>query len=86
MDMDKGCRVVSHELDLNMATIMEHSYSSAVLDIVARVNAEMERLGRMLPDAPTGSHWEFEQQRMGEQDFLSNSVRFRVVATLKEDM
>ncbi|QDK02434.1 hypothetical protein SEA_NUCCI_41 [Microbacterium phage Nucci] len=49
--------------------------------IADKLAAERARLERLLPDPPTGYCWEFEQQ--SSDDYIRNTISFRVVATLK---
>lgn len=54
----------------------------AIQQLVWKLNQEMERILRMLPEAPIGYYWDFEHQR--SEDLLRGVARFRIVAVLKE--
>ncbi len=56
----------------------------AVEELLWKLNAEHERLLRLLPDPPVGYHWEFETLR--EESLMDYSVRFRERAVLKENV
>lgn len=56
--------------------------SETVYRLVEKMNAEQERLMRLLPEPPEGYRWEFDWER--SEDLPALQVRFRVVARLKE--
>lgn len=46
-----------------------------------KLNMEMARLYRLLPDAPRGYDWELEFEY--SEDIMHNTITYRVVARLK---
>lgn len=57
--------------------------SAADHELVWKLNAEQERLMRLLPDPPVGYHWDFETHRT--DDWPAYVIHFRMVAVLKEN-
>ncbi|URC17901.1 hypothetical protein SEA_ENDOR_45 [Microbacterium phage Endor] len=71
-----------HTLDVDLDD-MRFSPSNGIIQSLAdKLNAEMARLYRLLPEAPPGYYWSFDEQR--DEDLSSNVIHFRIVATLKE--
>ena len=52
-------------------------------ELIWKLDAERQRLTRLLPEAPLGCHWEFETQR--SDDVSRDLIIFRIVAILKEE-
>lgn len=73
-----------HKLEIAEDDLLVRSGSTSPLiqDLVWKLNAEFERLSRLLPEPPPGYRWEMEHQR--SENEISNTIYFRVVATLKE--
>lgn len=72
-----------HTLQMDESDMRYVALDPAIKELVDKMNAEMERLMRLLPDPPEGSHWEFEHQT--NEDPIRNVAYFRVVAVLKEN-
>ncbi len=66
----------------------EHSYGELVATLVGKVQAEDQRMRRLLPAAPRGLHWEVElQSQEPEYNFTMNraDLLVRLVYKLKEN-
>jgi hypothetical protein len=77
-------RLKGHQLEISEQDLADIGPSAHVKLLVEHLNAEQERLMRLLPDPPEGFHWDFEIQQ--HHDFIKNMAYFRTVATLKEDI
>jgi len=71
-----------HTLELDTDELTFSPANGIIQSLVEKLNAEMARLQRLLPDPPPGYYWTFEEQRF--EDLSQNKIMFRVVATLKE--
>ncbi|QYW01505.1 hypothetical protein SEA_STORMBREAKER8_43 [Microbacterium phage Stormbreaker8] len=71
-----------HTIDLDPQELSYSPSNGIIQSLVDKLNAEMARLHRLLPEAPPGFHWVFEEQR--SEDLVNNVIHFRMVATLKE--
>jgi len=78
-------RLRSHTIDIDEYDLAAQvgSTSVAVRELGWKLNAEQERLMRLLPDPPVGYHWEFEHLR--SENLADYAIHFQVVAQLKED-
>ncbi|QFP95370.1 hypothetical protein SEA_YUUY_42 [Microbacterium phage YuuY] len=66
----------------DLTSLMGHT-NEAIYRLVEKLNAEQERLMRLLPEPPEGYRWEFEIER--SDDLMQYRSMFRVVARLKEE-
>ncbi|WIC89602.1 hypothetical protein SEA_GARDENB_44 [Microbacterium phage GardenB] len=71
-----------HTLELDEQELSYSPANGIIQSLVEKLNAEMARLQRLLPEPPPGYYWSFEEQR--SEDLMNNKIMFRMVATLKE--
>lgn len=71
-----------HTIELDERELAYSPSNGIIQGLVDKLNAEMARLQRLLPDPPPGYYWTFEEQRF--EDLSQNKIMFRMVATLKE--
>lgn len=72
----------SHELELDYGSLLFKRNAEMIDDLVYKLNEELVRLRRLLPDAPDGYYWDFDHQKT--EDLVSRKLHFRIVATLRE--
>jgi hypothetical protein len=71
-----------HTIELDEHELVYSPSNGIIQGLVDKLNAEMARLQRLLPEPPPGYYWTFEEQR--SEDVMHNKIMFRMVATLKE--
>lgn len=75
----------SHQFEITHEDLLTaSSLTSLMSDLARRLRAEEERLGRLVPDAPAGYHWEADTEY--SEDLLRDEYRYRVVYRLKENV
>lgn len=71
-----------HTLELDRDDLTFSPSNGIIQSLVEKLNAELARLHRLLPEPPPGYYWSFEEQQF--EDLMHNKIMFRMIATLKE--
>lgn len=76
-------RLPSHVLEQDQMSMIYGHGPSLAAELARKVQAEEERLLRLLPDPTPGHSWEFQTEKT--EDLEHYMTLFRVVAVLKEN-